>query len=147
MKHERMTQVKICGLTNLEDALLAVEAGADLLGFIFYDASPRYVAPEVVRQIIQEIRDGRLDNAQDASHLKTKPPWGTPHASLQFVGVFVNASPETIAHTLDFCGLDAAQLHGDEPPEYLAHLAGRAYKALRPSSPQEAETLLQKYLP
>ncbi len=56
--------VKICGITDLADARVAVEAGADLLGFIFYPKSPRYVAPETVAEIIQGIRDWRLEIAQ-----------------------------------------------------------------------------------
>ncbi len=51
-----MTKVKICGITNLEDALVAVEAGADLLGFIFYEPSPRYVEPEIVREIVSSVK-------------------------------------------------------------------------------------------
>ncbi len=120
-----MTRVKICGLTNLDDALAAVEAGADLVGFIFYEASPRAVKPEVVREIISRI---------------------TYHVSrITFVGVFVNASLETVAQTLDYCQLDLAQLHGDEPPECVHHFQGHAFKALRPQSLQEAENLIQKY--
>ncbi len=121
-----MTKVKICGITNLEDALATVEAGADLLGFIFYEPSPRYVAPEVVREIVAIIRGG---------------------SSPQFVGVFVNAPLETVAHVLTCCQLDAVQLHGEEPPEFVHHFQGRAFKALRPQSQLEAEALIQKYHP
>ena len=52
-----MTKIKICGITNLEDAQVAVEAGADLLGFIFYESSPRYVEPERVREIVSSVRN------------------------------------------------------------------------------------------
>jgi phosphoribosylanthranilate isomerase len=122
-----MTWVKICGITNLDDALAAVEAGADLLGFIFYEASPRDVKPEVVKEIVSRI---------------------THHISrITFVGVFVKASLETITHTLDYCQFDLAQLHGDESPEFVHHFQGRAFKALRPQSLQEAEDFIQKYQP
>ena len=121
-----MTQVKICGLTNLEDALVAAQAGADLLGFIFHEPSPRYVKPEAVKEIVSEIKE--------------------QGSEVRFVGVFVNASLETITHTLDYCQLDLAQLHGDEPPELVNHFQSRAFKALRPQSLQEAENLIKKYI-
>jgi phosphoribosylanthranilate isomerase len=126
-----MTKVKICGITNLEDALVAVEAGADLLGFIFYEPSPRYVGLEMVREIVA---GGRGQVAK-----------GTPHVT--FIGVFVNTPLDTVAHILDFCQLDAAQLHGEESPRFVRHFQGRAFKALRPQSQEEAETLVEKYKP
>jgi phosphoribosylanthranilate isomerase len=126
-----MTKVKICGITNLEDALVAVEAGADLLGFIFYEPSPRYVGPEMVREIVAGSR-GQVAK-------------GTPHVT--FIGVFVNTPLDTVAHILDFCQLDAAQLHGEESPRFVRHFQGRAFKALRPQSQEEAETLVEKYKP
>jgi phosphoribosylanthranilate isomerase len=142
------TKVKICGLTNLEDALVAVEAGADLLGFIFYEPSPRYVRPEVVREIVSAIRNGVLRNGQpDPTAGSNRTPRFTLHALPQFVGVFVNASLDTVIRTLDDCRLDLAQLHGDEPPEFVVQLRDRAFKALRPQSPEEAEALLQTYRP
>jgi phosphoribosylanthranilate isomerase len=128
-----MTKVKICGLTNLEDALVAVQAGADLLGFIFHKPSPRYVAPEVVKDVVFSIK------SQVSSKVNQTLP--------KFVGVFVNASLETVARTLDDCQLDAAQLHGDESPEFIKHFEGRAFKALRPQSQEEADALIQQYLP
>ncbi len=160
-----MTRVKICGITHLEDALVAVEARADMLGFIFYEPSPRYVSPETVRGIVAEIRSQMSDVSSQKSVASSQPlefmdwelgvgeqetPGGGQRSAVGgpvFVGVFVNAPLETVARTLDFCQLDAAQLHGDEPPEFAAHFAGRAYKALRPASPEEADTLIQKYLP
>jgi phosphoribosylanthranilate isomerase len=135
-----MTQVKICGLTNLEDALVAAEAGADLLGFIFYEPSPRYVTPEAVREIVLSIKRQVSDEPQ----LKTQN--SKPKTPI-FIGVFVNATLETITQTLDHCQLDAAQLHGDEPPELVHHFQNRAYKAFRPRSQTEAKTYIQKYLP
>jgi phosphoribosylanthranilate isomerase len=118
-------KVKICGLTNLADAQAAVAAGADLLGFIFFPKSPRYVTPERVREIIQA--------------LDRRPPTA---------GVFVNESSAAVAQILDFCGLDLAQLHGEEPPEMVTgDLGGRAYKALRPRSLDEALNLASRYAP
>lgn len=124
-------KVKICGITNRDDAQAAIEAGADLLGFIFYPGSPRCVSPEEARSILTAI---------------------APHKeSVLSVGVFVNAHPEIINRTLDFCGLDAAQLHGEEPAEYLgvgadeSPLHRPAYKALRPRSSQEARELAGRY--
>jgi len=138
-----MTKVKVCGLTNLEDALVAVEAGADLLGFIFFEPSPRYVRPEVVREIVSDIRN----------HARNKPArsqFKTQHLKLKtptFVGVFVNAAIETVARILDECQLDAAQLHGDESPEFVKQFHDRAYRALRPQSLEEAEALIKTYQP
>ena len=86
-----MTWVKICGTTNLEDALVAVDAGADALGFVFYDKSPRYVAPEGVREIVQ--------------HLPER---------VEKVGVFVNESPDRLEEIAEMTGLTAIQLHGEE---------------------------------
>ena len=125
-----MTRVKICGITNLEDAGVAVQAGADYLGFIFHQPSPRYVAPKLVKDIVAGVRRET-----------------TGGSCPRFVGVFVNAALETVSHILDDCRLDAAQLHGAESPEFVRLLAGRAFKALRPESEAEAEDLLADYLP
>ena len=138
-----MTKVKICGITNLEDALVAVEAGADLLGFIFYEPSPRYVRPEVARAIVTELPRVRYQVSGDTGQAGQAERSGPP----LFVGVFVNASAATVSRVLDECHLDAAQLHGDEPPAFLNQLQGRAYKAIRPQSLFEADILAQKYLP
>lgn len=140
-----MTKIKICGITNLEDALVAVEAGADLLGFIFYEPSPRYVAPELVGEIVSAVRDRGLRTGDpDNTHYALR---GIPYASPLFVGVFVNTPLDTVAHILDFCQLDAAQLHGEETPKFVQHFQGRAFKALRPQSLEEAEAQLQIYQP
>lgn len=117
-----MTHVKICGITTLADARAAVDAGADLLGFIFYAESPRYVPPEQVREIA---RAARSERAADA------PP-------LRCVGVFVHEPPARILQILEQTGLDYAQLHSEETPAVLQSLQGRAFKALRPTSAGEA---------
>ncbi len=112
-----MTRVKICGITNLEDARLAVKYGADALGFVFYEGSPRHVFPETVREII--------------SHL---PPFVTT------VGVFVNAPPQEIREVMDLAGLDVVQLHGDEPQEECS-LFPRVIKAFRVRELSDIERL------
>ena len=90
-----MTKIKICGITNLSDALHAADCGVDGLGFICYPKSPRYVAPEVVREISEKLPPG-----------------------IAKVGVFVNHDAREIRELVKFCGLDMIQLHGGESPEY-----------------------------
>jgi phosphoribosylanthranilate isomerase len=119
--------VKICGLTTLEDALAAIEAGADMLGFNFYSASPRHIFPKECARLTAALQGYR--------------------PAVMLVGVFVDASPEQITRTISECGLDLAQLSGDEPPETLQRLGQRAYKALRPADPQNLLALVQKYPP
>lgn len=108
--------VKICGLTSLEDARAALDAGADLLGFTFYPPSPRYITPERCAEIVQALRTDALRF--------------TPHAP-RLIGLFVNAPTDDVAAVLERCGLDLAQLHGDEGPDVLRALGGKAYKAFR----------------
>ena len=86
-----MVRVKICGITNLEDALTAVEAGADALGFVFHEPSPRNVSPQKAAAIIAKL-----------------PPF------VQSVGLFVDADVERVNWTADFCGLDLIH-HGRQP--------------------------------
>src|ERR1700756_896459 len=102
-----MTWVKICGTTNLEDALLAVEAGADALGFIFYQKSPRRVEVETARDIVRKLPD-RTDK----------------------VGVFVDQSAERIREIVSYAGLTAAQLHGETPAVGALGSGGTIKKAL-----------------
>ncbi len=106
--------IKICGLTNLDDALAAVEAGADYLGFNFYPKSPRYVSPEACAQITDELTQRG--------------------AAVTSVGVFVNTPAAEVAAIMRVAGLRLAQLHGDEGPEQLSALWGRAFKAVRDSA-------------
>ena len=118
-------KVKICGITNREDAIQAIEAGADMLGFNFYPPSPRYITPDTCRELIKALEGQNL--------------------TAVYVGVFVNASSEEIAHILNQCGLDLAQLSGDEPPEFLFDLKEKAFKGLHPKSMNEAIELSQEY--
>jgi len=123
-------RVKICGITNRADAALAVEAGADLLGFIFYAKSPRYVEPDTVQEIITHVKAIRGQPAE-------RPP--------RFVGVFVNEPFERISAILTETGLDYAQLHSDEDPDLVKRFRGRAFKALRPDSASEARHEADEY--
>jgi phosphoribosylanthranilate isomerase len=106
-----MVKVKICGLTTLHDALAAAKAGADFLGFIFYPPSPRHIAPEQVRQIVKAVR--------------------ARYTAVRFVGVFVDEKLGEVQRIMGRCDLDYAQLHGSEPPEYVAALMPQAIKAFR----------------
>ena len=128
-------RVKICGITNSDDARVALEAGADYLGFILYPKSPRYVTPEKIREL-------RLGNEEWAS----QSPISNPQ-SPQFVGVFVNETVESIADILAFTGLDYAQLHGDEPADFLQQLSGRAFKAIRPTDVESAQDAASRFAP
>jgi phosphoribosylanthranilate isomerase len=111
-----VVQVKICGITRLEDAQAAVESGADLLGFNFYPQSSRYIAPERAQRII-----------------------ATLSGTARSVGVFVNAELATVRRIADICHLDYVQLHGDETPDFVSACTPFAFKALRPRSVAEAE--------
>lgn len=115
--------VKICGTTNLEDAQVSVEAGADMLGFIFYPPSPRSVTPEVAGGIVADLRER----------------YG--QAAPTMVGVFVDEPAAGVRAVLDQAALDLAQLHGSEPPAELRMLGERAFKAIRPQTRGDAEAL------
>jgi phosphoribosylanthranilate isomerase len=103
-----MVRVKICGITNLEDALTAVEAGADALGFVFYDKSPRCIAPDKAAGIV-----------------KALPPFITT------VGLFVNTDSHFVNTTAERCLLDRVQLHGDESPEFCTRIVRPVVKVFR----------------
>jgi phosphoribosylanthranilate isomerase len=103
-----MVKIKICGITNLEDALLAAELGANALGFIFYAKSPRKVAPETAREIIAQL-----------------PPF------VASVGVFVDEAAAVVQELAGRVGLDWVQLHGQESPDYCRNLGPKVIKAFR----------------
>jgi phosphoribosylanthranilate isomerase len=101
-------RVKVCGITNFEDAHAAVEAGADALGFIFFEGSPRYVEPRVAAEIVRAL-----------------PPF------IATVGVFVDEAPENVQAVLDQTRIGIAQLHGAEPPDFCHRLRVPPIKAFR----------------
>lgn len=103
-----MVKVKICGITCLEDARSAIEAGADMLGFNFYRPSPRFIEPAEVKKILESLR-GEIEGC-----------------GLTMVGVFVDeASPDAVADIVEAAGLNAVQLHGGESIEFCATLKQR----------------------
>jgi phosphoribosylanthranilate isomerase len=137
-------KIKICGITNLDDALAALDAGADVLGFNFYPQSPRYITSDACARITSAIGHRQSHSACPcpAFHRKAGGPPGALRgleSAITTVGVFVNEAPAFVAGMLNQCGLDLAQLSGDEPPETVASLARRAFKAIRPRTPEEAE--------
>mgnify|MGYP001611375426 FL=1 len=109
-----MVKVKICGITNADDARLAVEAGADALGFIFVENTPRFVTPE-----------------QAAAIIRLLPPFVTP------VGVFWDHPTGHVKAVAEACGLRALQLHGDETPDDVAQYALPVIKTIKVSGPQD----------
>jgi len=102
------TRIKICGITNLADAVVAVEAGADALGFIFYEKSPRFVALAQAAQISKQLP-----------------------AFMMRVGVFVNAPGESIREAIGAAGLTMLQFHGEEPPAFCGQFGLMSMKAFR----------------
>ncbi|MBA7478388.1 N-(5'-phosphoribosyl)anthranilate isomerase [subsurface metagenome] len=114
-----IVKVKICGLTNYLDAAVAVDLGADLLGFNFYPESPRFITPEQAAQIINKLP-----------------------AFIHVAGVFVNASLDQIKEAISECNLDWVQLHGDESPEFCESLLSinvRTMKAIRVKDQEDIE--------
>lgn len=115
-----MVKVKICGITCLEDALAAVDAGADALGFVMYPPSSRHISPDQAAAIIRRL-----------------PPF------VQTVGLFVDEELSTINATADQCGLDVIQLHGDESPTYCESVRRRVIKAFRVKDVSVLDSLKQ----
>jgi phosphoribosylanthranilate isomerase len=115
-----MTKIKICGITTVDDARVAVEAGADMIGLIFYPPSPRYVTPEQARTIV--------------AHL---PP-GFPA-----VGVFVNESLDTVTCIAQTSSVHMVQLHGTESPEMCQQLPWRVIKTFRFTAQVQPEMMRQ----
>ena len=114
-----MTEIKICGITDLDDALAVCEAGADAVGFIFYPRSPRCVSPRQARGVISELP-----------------------RTVAKIGVFVNDDPERIEEIAGTCGLDFIQLHGGETPDYCHRFsASMLIKAFSPRSADDLKRL------
>lgn len=97
-----MFRIKICGITSIDDARTAAEAGADAVGLNFFAGSPRHLPPEHARDVVESLPAGVVK-----------------------VGLFVNAPSDEVCHKYDLLGLDLIQLHGDEPPDFLPALGGR----------------------
>jgi phosphoribosylanthranilate isomerase len=114
-----IVKVKICGITNYEDASSAMDMGADLLGFNFYPKSPRYITPTKAAKIINKLP-----------------------AFVDIAGVFVNSSFKQIQETIEQCQLSWVQLHGDESPEFCQTLRSiniRTMKAIRVKDQRDIE--------
>jgi phosphoribosylanthranilate isomerase len=112
-------KVKICGITNFEDAMLAAELGADMLGFNFYPESPRFIEPQKVIKILERLP-----------------------AYVDVVGLFVNDSFEHISKVIEDCDLDWVQFHGDETPEFCEKFQTfnvRTMKAIRVKDKNDIE--------
>lgn len=115
-----MVKVKICGITNLDDAMAAADFGVDALGFVFFKKSPRYISPANAKKIIKKL-----------------PPF------ISTVGVFVNEDKNTIKKTVSQTGIDIIQLHGEEPPG-ACNLSKPVIKAIRVKSLENLD-LVSKY--
>jgi len=113
-----MLRIKICGITNLDDAIASIAYGADALGFVFYPKSPRAIEPDKAREIISLL-----------------PPFITT------VGVFVDEEVSKIKETVAHTGIDVIQLHGSESPDYCEKLDKRVIKAIRVKDLTDLEPL------
>jgi phosphoribosylanthranilate isomerase len=112
-RHKVRIRTKICGVTTVDDALLAIDHGADLIGLNFYPASPRYVTPERADELVRDVQRVRPEHGREFTGAADRLRW---------VGVFVDESAEIVARTAEIVGLDLVQLHGDETPEFLTAL-------------------------
>jgi len=115
-----MTKIKICGITNTEDALLAVRLGSSALGFNFYSQSPRYISKEDALVIIRKLP-----------------------SDVCKIGVFVNEEAQNVNEISRKLGLDAVQLHGDESPEYCRQISIKIIKAIRVKDESDLDKLGQ----
>lgn len=104
-------RVKICGITNLEDALICIDAGVDALGFVFYENSPRYIDPKEVKDII-----------------KLLPPF------VERVGLFVNCEADFVNSVMSDCELSLAQIHFEANEEFFKHLRCKYLRVIRAKS-------------
>ncbi|MBI5598803.1 MAG: phosphoribosylanthranilate isomerase [Deltaproteobacteria bacterium] len=111
-------KVKICGITNADDAMAASSAGADAVGFVFWGKSPRFIEVDEAARIIEKL-----------------PPFITP------VGVFVDEAPDKIMDAVRRAGLGCVQLHGAETPQYCGTIGAKVIKAIRVRSARDIEGL------
>jgi phosphoribosylanthranilate isomerase len=124
-----MTAVKICGITTLDDALHAANAGADMLGFNFFKRSPRYIETAAARAICDTLRAELGD------------------ACPVLVGLFVNATGSDVSAILSRAGLNCAQLSGDESDDMIREMRGRAFKSIQPANETMALEDVNYYCP
>jgi len=118
-------RIKICGITNVEDAIISIEYGADMLGFNFYQGSPRYIDFEQCKNISRIIK--------------------ITYPEICLVGIFVNNPINEIVRNMDECSLDLGQLCGDEPVDYLKKFGEKVLKAIRPVDRYDMEKQIEKY--
>ena len=115
-------RVKICGITNLKDALHAVDCGADALGFVFYNKSSRYITPAGAKRIIDKL-----------------PPF------VERVGLFVNEGIETIDRVCKYCGISRAQIHFEVDEESLDAIGLQTLPVVRAKSPEDLHIFKNRY--
>jgi len=117
-----MQKVKICGITNIEDALYAANAGADALGFVFYSKSPRFVKPQIAKKIIKQL-----------------PPF------VKTVGLFVNESADTINSYAKELGLDIAQIHFEVDEDFFCQIKVATLPVIRVQSRKDLFKFPNRY--